>query len=163
MNKFIAYHILILTGLLALQGCSLMHQVPDALENKLQTAMQQPDAETDAEQQRVSPIKLDYEIKHIFLPGQELSITLNIKPETNTRAAVYSVKVPEGVQLLEPVKIINLGPLKSSEIYRETIRLRPAQEGMFEIRMYLAYMGKDKIPQIKITRIPISVGPFQHS
>ena len=163
-KKRCIYITLLLTGLLCLQACSLLPRVPEAMNSKLQAAMQQSDIGTTVEQPpQIIPIKLDYELKHIPLPGQNLLIALDIKPAADFHASAYAVKAPDAFEVFEPQQAINLGSLKAGEVYREHVGLKPIREGLFAIKVFLAVEKKGDEPQIKLISIPISVGPFQRS
>ena len=152
--------ILFFSSLLLVQGCSWFASKPDELDSNLLEAMQTSKAEPDSQQQ-AAPIIVHYEIKHKPLRHQELVIALEIKPGVDLIACAYSVKLSEGLDIIEPVGIINLGSLKAGETYIEEIALTPVSEGLHEVKLFVAAEVTAKQPQTKSISIPISVGPFQ--
>jgi len=156
--------ILFLTGLLFLQGCGLTSRIPVPADERLQTTMQQPGIESNvAKQQQALPVKLGYEIMHKPLPGQELLITLDIKPTKDLFACAYSVKAPEAIEIVEPLGIINLGRVRAGKMYQEQVRVRPVDEGLYEVKIFLTTEGTGNEQQFRTLRIPLSIGPFQES
>jgi len=141
-----------------------MPRTPAPLETMLQAALQQSSETAGVEEpaQRL-PVKLDYELKHIALPGEDLQIALAIKPSADFIYSVYAVKVPDAFEVEAPLQTINLGRLKAGEIYHQDVWVKPRQEGLFAIKIFLVVETKGGLPQLKLVSIPISVGPFLKS
>ena len=155
--------LLLSATLLVLSGCSWMFKKPlPPLDSELHAVMQKPveagSAETTNQQ---FPLRVHYELKQKPLRDEKLLITLEIIPDEDVVNSAFSIKAPEAITLVEPLEVINLGSLTAHETYTEEVWLKPVNEGLYDIEVYIIAQIKERDPVIKNIRIPISIGPFE--
>jgi len=102
------------------------------------------------------PVSLKFDLKQRPVLGQPLAIDIAVVPQIDANAANVEMTGIDGLTVLPGAKAFAAGPVEAGEVYRHSIEVTPAAEGLLLLGLTVS-LKHDEMTDSRVFSIPLIV------
>ena len=102
------------------------------------------------------PVSLKFDVKQRPVLGQPLAIDIAVVPQIDASAANVEMTGIDGLTVLPGAKAFGAGPVEAGQVYRHSIEVWPAVEGVLLLNLTVS-LKHDEVTESRVFSIPLIV------
>ncbi len=102
------------------------------------------------------PVSLKFDLKQRPVLGQPLAIDIAVVPQIDAGAANVEMTGIDGLTVLPGAKAFTAGPVEAGQVYRHSIEVTPAAEGVLLLGLTVS-LKHDEMTDSRVFSIPLIV------